>query len=146
MRALVLLFCLSVRTTLVHGQSSDERRAHLPLCRLQVSITTWGCFIDQLTHRDLGLFIGEDQQLTPLQCILACHEQNYLFAAVQYGSECRCAHSYGKYGQVPDDECHYSCKTSEKCGGDYRNSVYSVIQSIDPIPKGRKPFRYEGNK
>jgi hypothetical protein len=89
-----------------------------------------GCFIDQLDNRDLGIFIGIYGQLTPAQCIQACQKQNYPYAAIQYGSECRCGQQYGKYGQVSDDECIYSCKTSEKCGGDNRNSVYSVTNSV----------------
>ena len=90
-----------------------------------------GCFIDQLDNRDLQIFIGDYKQLTPTQCIVACREENYLYAAIQYGNECRCGQEYGKYGQVSDDECSYSCITSEKCGGDNRNSIYSVINSVD---------------
>jgi len=85
-----------------------------------------GCFIDQIDSRDLSIFIGDYEQLTPKQCILACREQNYLYAAIQYGNECRCGQQYGKYGRVSDDECDYLCSTSEKCGGDYRNSIYNT--------------------
>jgi hypothetical protein len=89
-----------------------------------------GCFIDQIDNRDLEIFINENEQLTPTQCIFVCQELNYHYAAIQYGSECRCGEQYGKYGQVSDDECNYSCTTSEKCGGSNRNSVYDVVKSI----------------
>ena len=95
-----------------------------------------GCFIDQIGNRDLNKFIGDYEQLTPQQCILACRAQNYRYAAIQYGDECRCGQEYGKYGQVSDDECDYLCSTAEKCGGDNRNSVYSVGNSKDQLSPG----------
>ncbi|CAF0976146.1 unnamed protein product [Rotaria magnacalcarata] len=90
-----------------------------------------GCFIDQIGDRDLNIFISDYEQLTPQQCIAACREQNILYAGIQFGNECRCGQHYGKYGQVSDDECTYNCSTSEKCGGDNRNSIYNVFKSID---------------
>jgi len=90
-----------------------------------------GCYIDQLDNRDLQIFIDHYEKLTPTQCIVACQEKNYLYAAIQYGNECRCGQKYGKYGQVSDDECNYLCITSEKCGGENRNSIYSVMKSLD---------------
>jgi hypothetical protein len=95
-----------------------------------------GCFIDQIGDRDLSIFIGDYKQLTPKQCILICNEQNYLYAAIQYGNECRCGQQYGKYGRVSDDECDYLCLTVEKCGGDKRNSVYDVVNSLDVYNAG----------
>ena len=95
-----------------------------------------GCFIDQIGNRDLNTFISDYEQLTPEQCILACGKENFLYAAIQYGNECRCGQQYGKYGQVADDECDYLCSTSEKCGGDYRNSVYKVVYSIGQLGTG----------
>ncbi|CAF5132877.1 unnamed protein product, partial [Rotaria sp. Silwood1] len=90
-----------------------------------------GCFIDHIDNRDFEIFIGDYQHLTSIQCIFACQKQNYRYAAIQNGNECRCGNDYGKYGQVLDDECNYSCVTSEKCGGNKRNSVYNVNNSID---------------
>ncbi|CAF1217273.1 unnamed protein product [Rotaria sordida] len=90
-----------------------------------------GCFIDQIGNRDLNIFISDYELLTPQQCILACQEQNFPYAGIQHGNECRCGRQYGKYGRVSDDECIYNCLTSEKCGGHNRNSIYSVFNSID---------------
>jgi hypothetical protein len=98
-----------------------------------------GCFIDQIDNRDLEIFINDYEQLTPEQCIFACQQLNYRYAAIQYGSECRCGEEYGKYGQVSDDECDYLCVTSEKCGGENRNSVYNFIESVD-LSKTRRYF------
>ncbi len=99
-----------------------------------------GCFIDRIDKRDLQIFINDYDQLTPKQCIFACQQLNYQYAAVQHGNECRCGEQYGRYGQVSDDECDYLCITSEKCGGDTRNSVYSVINSVDLFKSGRFIF------
>ncbi|CAF3281124.1 unnamed protein product [Rotaria sp. Silwood2] len=95
-----------------------------------------GCFVDRIGKRDLSTFISDYEQLTPKQCILACQEQNFPYAGIQYGNECRCGRQYGKYGQVSDDECTYNCSTSEKCGGHNRNSIYSVFNSIDTFTTG----------
>ena len=95
-----------------------------------------GCFIDQIGNRDLNIFISDHEQLTPTQCILACREQNFPYAGIQYGSECRCGKQYGKYGQVSDSECTYLCPTSEKCGGDNRNSVYNAFNSTNTYKTG----------
>lgn len=85
-----------------------------------------GCFVDHTDSRDLNIFIGVRDQQTPEQCIRDCQQRNYNYAAIQSGTECRCGETYGKYGETSDNECHYLCITSEKCGGDQRNSVYNV--------------------
>lgn len=95
-----------------------------------------GCYIDQIGNRDLSILIGEYEQITPEKCILACQEQNFPYAAIQYGNECRCGQEYGKYGEISDDQCDYLCSTGEKCGGDYRNSVYDISRSLDSITTG----------
>ena len=99
-----------------------------------------GCFIDQSDNRDLELFIGDYKQLTSIQCILLCQKQNYYYAGIQHGSQCYCGQQYGKYGRVLDDECKYSCITSEKCGGDSRNSIYSIVDSVDLFEAGPISF------
>jgi hypothetical protein len=108
-----------------------------------------GCFIDQVDNHDLDVFIGYYAQLTPEKCILACKEQNYDYAGLQYGSKCYCGQQYGKYGQVSDDDCNYSCVTSGKCGGVNRNSVYRVANSVNSPERGifflRLFFIYERN-
>ncbi|CAF2421081.1 unnamed protein product [Rotaria sp. Silwood2] len=95
-----------------------------------------GCFIDHIDNHDLEVFIDKYEHLTSRQCIFACQKQNYQYAAIQHGNECRCGQQYGKYGQVSDDQCQYSCVTLEKCGGDNRSSVYSVMNSIDSSRSG----------
>ena len=119
MKIIFLLYYLIVQTTVISASNQYL-----------------GCFIDQVGDRDLSLFVGDYERLTPSQCIRTCREQNFPYAAIQYRTECRCDRKYGKYGQVSDDQCNYFCPTSEKCGGDYRNSVYNVLNSIDTDKTG----------
>jgi hypothetical protein len=85
-----------------------------------------GCFIDRIGDRDLNIFMTEHVQLSVQQCIDACRIEHFLYAGIQYGSECRCDNQFGKYGQVSDTECYHRCSEKDKCGGIYRNSVYHV--------------------
>ena len=127
------IFYLSI-TQLAIVHSKKNKRTKLDFFQERISISAanlyLGCFIDQIGDRDLDTFIGEYEQLTPQQCILACQERNFPFAAIQYGDECRCGQQYGKHGRISEQECGYHCPTSEKCGGDFRNSVYSVFNSL----------------
>ena len=89
-----------------------------------------GCFIDRIGDRDLNVFISDEMLFTVDQCLQACQIKDFLYAAIQYGNECRCGNQYGKYGQVSDDQCHYRCSNSvEQCGGNYRNSIYQIVSS-----------------
>jgi len=92
-----------------------------------------GCFYDDIVNRDLELFIATNDKITPEQCVSGCQQLNYLYAGIQYGSECRCADTFGRHGQASDDDCDYFCTTSERCGGKDRNSIYKVI-SIENVP------------
>lgn len=142
MRVLPLLGYLIVQITVISGKRRTTGRGRRDR-RLSIGLGLnryLGCFIDRIEERDLELFVNENDQLTPEQCISSCQELNYRYAGIQYASECRCGDQYGKHGQVSEDECGYSCSTSEKCGGDKRNSVYDVIQSKDGSKAGRFCF------
>ncbi|CAF0808010.1 unnamed protein product [Adineta ricciae] len=114
MHIAVIFFCLIVSITITNATNQYL-----------------GCFIDQIGERDLTIFIDDYEQLTPRECIIRCQKRNYPYAAIQYGSECRCGQHYGSYGQASEDECDHLCSTSEKCGGYRRNSVYRVDNSLN---------------
>ncbi|CAF0954896.1 unnamed protein product [Adineta ricciae] len=114
MHIAVIFFCLIVSITITNATNQYL-----------------GCFIDQIGKRDLTIFIDDYEQLTPRECIIRCQKRNYPYAALQYGSECRCGQHYGSYGQASEDECDHLCSTSEKCGGYRRNSVYRVNNSLN---------------
>lgn len=52
----------------------------------------------------------------------------FRFAGLQFAKQCFCGHDYGKYPEKPLKECDRECsgKKNEKCGGSWRNSVYST--------------------
>ncbi len=143
MGAFVLLYCLIVHGTIISGK---RRWKYQEGFRFIVGLNQYlGCFIDRIDKRDLEIFIQDDQELTPAQCILTCQQLNHDYAAIQYGSECRCGGQYGRYGQTSDEECDYLCVTAEKCGGDKRNSVYRVGGSVDLSKTSRVLLLYLEN-
>lgn len=58
----------------------------------------------------------------------------FKYAGIQYGNQCRCDNDFGIHGKVDDSECDAACagessppaENQQKCGGDWRNSVYST--------------------
>uniref|UniRef100_A0A1I8J1C5 WSC domain-containing protein n=1 Tax=Macrostomum lignano TaxID=282301 RepID=A0A1I8J1C5_9PLAT len=61
-------------------------------------------------------------------CIKLCKRAGYKYAGLQYASYCTCGNSYGSLGRVSNKQCKMTCKGDrrEKCGGPWRNSVYST--------------------
>jgi len=96
-----------------------------------MSTVSWpeyiGCFIDNNNARDLmdpAILVN-----TPMSvelCVHTCNQANYLFAGVQYGSQCFCGNRTGSLGTVSETECNRTCtgNADEVCGGVDRNSVY----------------------
>ncbi|XP_028394141.1 uncharacterized protein LOC114518361 [Dendronephthya gigantea] len=91
-----------------------------------------GCFVDQHPNRDLTKLFTVNS-LTPDSCQSACKERGHVYAGVQYGYLCHCGDAYGKYGEADDRECNSACLGDEgkKCGGFWRNSVYTSDTSDD---------------
>ncbi|CAF2138120.1 unnamed protein product [Rotaria magnacalcarata] len=114
MGALFLLYYLVVQITFIYGYNNYL-----------------GCFTNRIDNQDLKISIENDDQFTPVQCIFTCQQQNYNYAAIESGDQCRCEREFRKDDQVPDDECQYSCITSEKCGGNNRSSIYSIVNSVN---------------
>jgi len=104
-----------------------------------------GCYVDT-SDRDLNGYNTTDGSMTPGQCLSICQSQNYTYYGVQYGSYCFCGDSYGKYGSVSYDECNMPCAgdSSTDCGGTWRNSIYSVAESV--LPSSAIPsMKYSGS-
>ena len=64
--------------------------------------------------------------LTIQKCLEFC--EDYKYAAVQYRYACFCGNSFKRaIVMLPDAECDKKCDgSSETCGGDYENNVYTV--------------------
>ena len=90
-----------------------------------------GCYVDQHA-RDLNGHSFTDANMTISMCVEACRGKGFRFASTQYSRECFCGNSYGTYGRTDSAECNYACggRSSEFCGGYWRNSVYTIGDEI----------------
>lgn len=86
-----------------------------------------GCFIDNEERDIKGSFL-RTKTMTNEACISTCQEQGYKIAGTQYGEQCFCGNSYGKFNRASDADCSAKCAgdDSQYCGGGWRNSVYRV--------------------
>eukprot|EP00754_Rhynchopus_humris_P008094 Rhum_TRINITY_DN13656_c0_g1::Rhum_TRINITY_DN13656_c0_g1_i2::g.62438::m.62438 len=106
--------------------------------------TYLGCYVDT-NVRDLAVFADptpSEAWASVEACAIYCYDvkritgEEYLYFGLQVGQECRCDNSFGDYGKAADTECTSPClkKASEKCGGRWRNSIYSLIPPTDVPP------------
>jgi hypothetical protein len=84
-----------------------------------------GCFADS-EIRALPVLLGEGTY-TVESCISAAKSSGYLYAGLQYSTQCFAGNSVG-YNSVSDSECNFACSgdSTQKCGGSWRNSVYAT--------------------
>jgi hypothetical protein len=90
-----------------------------------------GCFRDQ-QQRDLSGATYGDGRMTIGACRAYCGQRNFAFAGVQYGSQCFCGSTYGRYGGA--DNCNMACggSTTETCGGVWANAIYRTGATASP--------------
>ena len=53
----------------------------------------------------------------------------YRYFGLQYGTQCFCGNSFGRYGRSPNlKDCNKPCPANrnEICGGTWRNSMYDL--------------------
>jgi glucan endo-1,3-alpha-glucosidase len=84
-----------------------------------------GCYGDSASSRDLNVVkpgIGTIQE-----CAGYCSKYEYF--GVQFGSQCYCGNSYGRYGTTTGCTSQCSSNSTQTCGGAYANSVYSYSAS-----------------
>jgi hypothetical protein len=86
--------------------------------------TSIGCFADQAT-RDLST-LALSGSVSVESCLAACTQAGYKYAGVQYGQQCFCGNSYGRYGS--STSCNMACTANagETCGGTWANDVYAT--------------------
>ncbi len=92
-----------------------------------------GCYADEAT-RDLTDEAVSGGSMSVETCLSDCSKAGYAYAGVQYGKQCFCGDSYGKYGTATD--CNMTCSgnSTETCGGSYANSVYKIAATTTPPP------------
>ena len=86
-----------------------------------------GCFVDKEDRDVKGSFV-RTKTMTVEACASECRQQGYKIAAIQYGEQCFCGNTYGKFGRASDADCSVKCagNDTQRCGGGWRNSVYRV--------------------
>ena len=90
--------------------------------------TALGCYKDE---SDYDLPISASKGMVTSDALQECGELcvNYKYFALEYGKECRCGDTYGKYGKSTDaaKDCSMPCDNDSgvTCGGYYFENVYS---------------------
>ncbi|KAF7331695.1 hypothetical protein MKEN_00049300 [Mycena kentingensis (nom. inval.)] len=93
-----------------------------------------GCFTDISTARTLAAVDLVTNNMTVEACITFCTSKDYIFAGVEFGSECYCDSTIQIPGaKTPLTDCAQACggNPAEICGGAERLSVFA---SGDPAP------------
>lgn len=95
-----------------------------------------GCFRDEKGSRLLvGYYTNFKQLNSPGKCIQLCLQSGFLYAGVQYGSECFCGNAEppaaAKLNATADadsNECNYPCvgDADQMCGGYFAMNVYET--------------------
>ena len=88
-----------------------------------------GCYVEQKPRELFDAADHSGASSTLAKCEAFCTTSAggpYAFGGLQYGVECYCGNSIGKYGMAPESECDMDCKLdpTRKCGGSWRSSVY----------------------
>lgn len=113
----------------VQNRQLNGRDSALKKCAAETRVIPeyLGCFIDKEERDIVGSFI-RTKTMTTEACVSECRVNGYKIAATQYGEQCFCGNSYGKYNRASDADCSTKCagNDSQRCGGGWRNSVYRV--------------------
>ncbi|TRY63197.1 hypothetical protein TCAL_03549 [Tigriopus californicus] len=130
--------CLAARSQLFPtylrnqcAQSTDSR----------VVGTHLGCYKDSFSSRILnGGMTTYKTMLGKQKCLMLCTESGYLYAGLQYGSECFCGSERPNDGdRFPPEKskCNYPCagNPKENCGGYLAMDVYQTgLIPLRPAP------------
>lgn len=89
-----------------------------------------GCFKDEKRNRLLSSFYANYKETnSPKKCIQMCLQSGYLFAGMQYSTECFCGNDEPSLdGKLPDSSCNMKCpaETKSACGGYYAMNIYET--------------------
>lgn len=96
-----------------------------------------GCYTDSRSNRTLG-FVGDfpgakEEGMIIEPCQGACQNAGYVFAGVEFGTECWCDNVIRGIGvSTSDSDCNMPCSgnTSETCGGSNRINVYQLTSTM----------------
>uniref|UniRef100_A0A1B0CFL8 protein xylosyltransferase n=1 Tax=Lutzomyia longipalpis TaxID=7200 RepID=A0A1B0CFL8_LUTLO len=122
--------------------SSCPRGHHLPNRAL-------GCFRDEKKYRILsGYYTNFKGNNSPASCIKMCLQSGFVYAGVQYSTECFCGNDEPPAAaKLPDPSCNMKCPgdAREACGGYFAVNIYETgiqkfsAQVAQLIPKNGVP-------
>lgn len=89
-----------------------------------------GCFKDSKKNRLLSkLYSNFKETNSPKKCIQTCLQSGFLFAGLQYSTECFCGNSEPLIdSKLPDSSCNMKCPSDQKsiCGGYFTMNIYET--------------------
>jgi protein xylosyltransferase len=89
-----------------------------------------GCFQDDKKHRLLPSYYSNFKESnSPKKCIQMCLQSGYLYAGVQYSTECFCGNREPSQNlKLPDPNCNMKCPSDSKsvCGGYFTMNIYET--------------------
>jgi protein xylosyltransferase len=89
-----------------------------------------GCFKDDKKHRILPSFYTNFKETnSPKKCIQMCLQSGYLYAGVQYSTECFCGNREPPHdSKLSDPNCNMKCPSDSKsvCGGYFTMNIYET--------------------
>lgn len=95
-----------------------------------IAMRSLGCYRDEKKFRILSGYYTNFKHLnTPSKCIQMCLQSGFLYAGVQYSTECFCGNSEPPVtSKLPDPECNYKCIGDAKqiCGGYFTINIYET--------------------
>uniref|UniRef100_A0A1I8IZG6 WSC domain-containing protein n=1 Tax=Macrostomum lignano TaxID=282301 RepID=A0A1I8IZG6_9PLAT len=70
----------------------------------------------------------DSNKMTPQLCGNLCSAGGFAYIGLQFGRECFCGWTYGRFGSRPEHSCSMKCtgNSALKCGDGHANSVYAL--------------------
>ena len=98
-----------------------------------------GCFKDSFDSRLLtGSYRKYKDYNSPTKCLQQCRSSGYVYAGLQYASECFCGHDLDpKSRKLAENECDMDCLQNprSKCGGYLTANIYKTgVSPFVPEP------------
>ncbi|GAB0096267.1 Xylosyltransferase oxt [Sergentomyia squamirostris] len=121
--------------------SSCPRGHHIPNRAL-------GCYRDEKKYRILsGYYVNFKSSNSPHHCIKTCLQSGFVYAGVQYSTECFCGNDEpSAAAKLPDPSCNMKCPgdAKEACGGYFAVNIYETgirkftAQTAELLPKTKE--------
>ncbi|WQF76496.1 Putative carbohydrate-binding WSC [Colletotrichum destructivum] len=90
--------------------------------------TSKSCYTDSPSGRTLSYKVPSFDKFSAAQCVSKCAGLNYLYAGLEYGSECFCGNTIDNGNGPAASGCDMSCagNRADTCGGAGRMNIYQA--------------------